>query len=169
MLVRPRQPADLPACIAMLAAVHQEDDYPTRWPEDPSDWVTPPSLLAAWVAVGDGVPIGHLALVAGGKHEQLEQLAGRPASQIATISRLFVHPAHRRRGVGEALLRAAMARAAERNLALVLDVVNEGRSAAVGLYERLGWQLVGSRTASWLSPSGDRPRLRLYVLPDSSR
>jgi len=169
MLVRPWQPADLPACVDARAAVHRQDGYPTRWPENPSGWVTPPSLLAAWVAVHDGAPLGHLALVAGVKDDQLGPAVGRPSSAMATVSRLFVHPAHRRLGAGEALLRAAMARAAGSDLALVLDVVDESRSAAIGLYERLGGQMMGFQAATWLTPSGDRPRLRLYVLQGSSR
>ena len=62
-------------------------------------------------------------------------------------------------------LRTAVTYAAERDLALILDVVDEGRSAAIRLYERLGWQPVALRPASWLTPSGDRPKLRVYAFP----
>ena len=88
---------------------------------------------------------------------------------MAATSRLLNHPPHRRRGGGEVLLRAALEHAAERDFVLVLDVVGEGRSAAIELYERLGSQLVGFRAATWLTASGDRPRIRLYVLQTSSR
>ena len=47
----------------------------------------------------------------------------------------------------------------------LLEVVDEGRSPAIALYERLGWRFVGQRTADWHTPSGVRPRLRRYVLP----
>jgi ribosomal protein S18 acetylase RimI-like enzyme len=163
--VRLRQTADLPACVEALAEVHREDDYPTHWPSDPVSWLTPPGLLAAWV-VADSVGIqAHLALVAGVKDDRLNEAARRPADEIATITRLFVRPAARGNRLGERLLRTAGTYAADHDLALALDVVDEGRSAAIGLYERLGWHLVARRPAAWLMPSGDRPQLRIYVFP----
>jgi len=61
-----------------------------------------------------------------------------------------------------------MAYAAVLDLALALDVVDEGRSAAMRLYERLGWKMIGLRAATWLTPSGNRHQLRLYVFPTRS-
>ena len=81
------------------------------------------------------------------------------------VSRLFVRPAARGRRLGEALLRTAMTFASEQGLSLVLDVVHERRPAAIRLYERLGWKLVGQRPDAWVLPDGSRPQLRLYLLP----
>jgi ribosomal protein S18 acetylase RimI-like enzyme len=163
--VRLRQGTDLQACVEALAEVHRKDDYPTRWPSDPVNWLTPPALLAAWVVADSDIIQAHLALVAGVKNDQLSEAARRPANEIATVTRLFVRPAARGNRLGERLLRTAGTYAVDHNLALVLDVVDEGRSAAIRLYERLGWHLVAIRPATWLMPSGDRPQLRIYVHP----
>jgi ribosomal protein S18 acetylase RimI-like enzyme len=69
-----------------------------------------------------------------------------------------LRPAARGNRLGEWLLRTAVTYAAERDLALILDVVDEGRSAAIRLYERLGWQLVALRPASWLTPQRGPPQ-----------
>jgi hypothetical protein len=67
--------------------------------------------------------------------------------------------------MGELLLRTATSYAVGRRWGLMLDVVDDRRSAAIALYERLGWRMVGRREADWVTPEGVRPRLRLYVLP----
>ena len=159
-LVRPREAADLPGCVDGLAAVHRLDRYPTRWPDDPARWLTPPRLAAAWV-VDDGEVQGHLALVRGVEDERLVRATGRPAAELVAVSRLFVRPAARGRGLGERLLRTAAEHAVRDGAGLVLEVVAEGRSAALRLYTRLGWERVGQRTASWTTPDGARPRLVL--------
>ena len=147
-VVRARRAGDLPACVAGLAEVHHRDRYPT-----------PVGLAAAWVAVDDGVVQGHLALVRGVEDEQLVRAAGRPPAEIAAVSRLFVRPGARGRGLGERLLGTVAERAVRDRLALVLEVVEDDRSAAIRLYGRLGWQQVGRRTATWLAPDGSRPGL----------
>jgi ribosomal protein S18 acetylase RimI-like enzyme len=155
VMVQQRRPVDLPGCVAALAEVHRLDGYPTRWPDDAAGWLSPARLLAAWVAVEAGTVLGHVALHAG--TEDIEPVS---------VSRLFVRPAGRGRRLGEALLSTATDHAASRGLGLVLDVVDEQRSAAIALYERLGWRYAGRRAADWLTPDGIRPRLRRYVLPD---
>ena len=69
------------------------------------------------------------------------------------IAKMQVKPKARRRGLGEALLRAAeqAAREAGRSL-LVLDTVTD--SAASRLYARLGWVRVGDIPAYALWPNG---------------
>jgi len=156
MTVRPRRPDDVAGCVAALAEVHRLYGYPTRWPADAAAWLTPDGLLAAWVATVDGEPAGHLALVA----EDSE-----PA-ELASVSRLFVRPAARGQRLGEALLRTATAHAADHGLGLVLDVLAEGGSPAIALYERLGWRFVAERSAWWRTTAGVRPRLRRYLLPE---
>ncbi|MGH3445551.1 MAG: GNAT family N-acetyltransferase [Nocardioidaceae bacterium] len=81
------------------------------------------------------------------------------------VSRLFVRPAARGQRLGEQMLSTATAFAAQHHLDLVLDVVDDGRTAAIQLYERLGWRMVGHRSAGWITPAGIRPQLCLYVLP----
>lgn len=164
MTVRPRRPGDLAACVRALAAVHERDGYPARWPADPAGWLTPAGLLAAWVAPPEDTICGHVAVVGAIDDPQLVQAAGRAKDEVAAVSRLFVAPTARGQGVGASLLRAATTYAVERQLGLVLDVVDSRHSAAIALYERLGWQLVGHRPAGWVTADGVRPELRLYVL-----
>jgi GNAT superfamily N-acetyltransferase len=158
-MIRPRIAADLAACVAALRLVHEQDRYPHRWPADPIDWLSPPRLRRAWVAIADrpagagdhaGDPRdeveGHVALnVAGGDRSLglLTEATGLAPERLAVVSRLFVSVGHRRRGLARALLRHAVADAHGEHLRPVLDVVAADR-AAVALYELEGWQRVGS-------------------------
>lgn len=71
----------------------------------------------------------------------------------AEVAKMLVSRAARRRGVGEALMRAAeaAARQAGRSL-LILDTVSG--SPAARLYERLGWVRVGDVPGYALWPDG---------------
>jgi GNAT superfamily N-acetyltransferase len=161
--VRSRSFGDVAACVGVLAQVHQHDGYPTRWPANPAAWLSPPDLLEAWVAELDGVVCGHVALVAGVDDEQLIEFTGRGSNELAAVSRLFVSPTVQGSGLGAALLRTVMRFARERDMGLVLDVVDSERSPAIALYEYLGWQLAGRRPAGWITAEGVRPQLRLYA------
>lgn len=164
MTIRPRRAGDLLACVEVLAEVHQQDGYPTCWPTNPVGWLELPGLLGAWVVEEAGVMAGHIALVACVDDGQLIAAAGRPAGELAMVSRLFVRPGARGRRVGEELVRAATQFGSSRGFGLGLEVVNVPGSAAIALYERLGWHMVGHYPAEWTTPSGDRPRLCLYLL-----
>lgn len=164
MAVRLRCADDLSACVTALAEVHRHDGYPTRWPADPAEWLTPKHLHAAWVAEDDGVVQGHV-VVAGVTDTELTRAATRPAADLLAVSRLFVRPAGRGRRLGDALLCAATEFATQRRVGLVLEVVDERGSAAIGLYERLGWRLIGRHPAEWTDQAGARPQLRLYAWP----
>ncbi|MGR6913881.1 GNAT family N-acetyltransferase [[Actinomadura] parvosata] len=149
MDIRPRTPADLPACVEALAAVQAADRYPVNWPADPGAWLTPDGMTTAWIATEpDAAPgqavLGHVAIT-----RDLE------------LTRLFVTPAARGRGVAARLLETARA---STPLPLKLEVSSEGR-AAIGLYERLGWRRVGSSRATWLNAAGEPALLHHYVSP----
>lgn len=163
MLVRRRVDRDLPGSIRALREVHDVDGYPARWPADPAAWLTPSRTVACWVAEAAGVIVGHVCLVGGVVDDVLSRLTGVPAGGLSAVSRLYVAPQGRGRGLGAGLLAAATACAADRGLQAVLEVV-EG-SGAVRLYERLGWRLVDHRSADWTTPAGVRPPIRVYVRP----
>jgi GNAT superfamily N-acetyltransferase len=93
-MIRPRRSEDLQPCLAVLRAVHLADRYPVRWPQDPARWLVGHAGLAAWVSETDGAPDGHLSL-----HGTDERLA--------VVSRFFVAPDARARGVGSALMGTA--------------------------------------------------------------
>jgi len=92
-------------------------------------------------------------------------LAGAGPDRLGTVSRLFVAPEARGRGLGGSLLAAGSLHASELGLQLMLDVVDDG-GPAVALYERLGWRLVDRRLADWTTPRGDRLPVRIYLAPD---
>lgn len=71
----------------------------------------------------------------------------------ADLAKMLVHRRARRRGLGEALMRAAEAAARARGRTLlVLDAVTDGDAAR--LYARLGWVRVGDVPGYALFPDG---------------
>jgi GNAT superfamily N-acetyltransferase len=162
--IRPRQPADLEACVAVLRRVHDRSGYPARWPADPARWLSPAGQIAAWVAEHAGAVVGHVGLTEGDSPPDLLQAAGAPASELTEITRLFVDPAARGAGLGGELLAAASAHAVASGLRPVLEVVDDA-GPAIALYERSGWQQIGAGTATWTIPDGTHPGLRYYLSP----
>jgi GNAT superfamily N-acetyltransferase len=71
----------------------------------------------------------------------------------ADVAKMLVHGRARRRGLGEALMRAVQAAALEiGKTLLVLDTVTD--SDASRLYQRLGWTRVGDIPGFALFPDG---------------
>lgn len=82
-------------------------------------------------------------------------------ASLAVVSRFFVAPHSRRRGIGQELMGCAEQEAGERGLHPVLDVADHNR-AAIRFYEHRGWRLVGEADL----PPGDEGhplQLRLFV------
>jgi GNAT superfamily N-acetyltransferase len=161
--IRLRDDADKDACIRLLALVHVQDRYPLQWPDDAADWLNPRALIAAWVAEESGAVLGHVALHSAESDsdglEWAESFGLRP-SRIAWVSRLFVDPESRRRGVGSELLDTASGYANGLGLRPALEVVESDR-AAIALYERSGW--VRTQSREWTLPSGVTTVLHSYV------
>jgi len=170
--IRERRAADLPACVAGLRSVHETDGYPLTWPSDPAAWLSPARLAQAWVAELPELGFaGHVAIQSHATQSDATQSdatqsdATRPDAIPGTpaeISRLFVAPEARRRGVAEALMTQAAHWARQRHLPLVLEVVDEGRSSAIAFYESHGWQCTGTTLADWTGPGGSPVKLRHY-------
>jgi GNAT superfamily N-acetyltransferase len=143
-VIRPRTEDDLEPLVRALALVTEADRYPDRWPADPAGWIRARGIIDAWVADEGGGPLGHVSLRWPGDHTPVRMWrAAGGTGECAVVSRLFVVPAARRRGLGLALLDAACARAAELHRRPVLDVHDDNR-AAIALYRRLGWTDIGS-------------------------
>jgi ribosomal protein S18 acetylase RimI-like enzyme len=112
-----------------------------------------------WRGIVDEVAAGHIQLfVARGEDgivgtAQLHLITKPNQPHRAEIAKVLVHSAARRRGIGEALMRAAEAAAlaAGRDL-LVLDTDEAG--AARRLYNRLGWTELGTIPRYALMPDG---------------
>lgn len=120
--------------------------------------IAPERALAFWRDVATGVERGERALfiaedeqgVAGTVQLVLAQPENQP--HRADLAKMLVHRRARRRGVGEALLKAAEdgARADGRTL-LVLDTAS---ADAERLYARMGWQRCGAVPGYALLPQG---------------
>jgi len=118
-----------------------------------------PQALAFWRKVADDVRRGDRALLvahdAQGICGTVQLVLAQPPNQPhrADLAKMLVHRRARRRGIGEALMRAAeaLARDCGKSL-LVLDTVVG--SAAERLYGRLGWQSVGIIPGYALLPQG---------------
>lgn len=111
-----------------------------------------------WRRVAEGVAAGERAVLvaedAEGVCGTVQLVLSQPENQPhrADLAKLLVHQQARRRGVGEALMRAAedVARECGKSL-LVLDTASDG---AGRLYERLGWVRVGVIPGYALLPQG---------------
>jgi GNAT superfamily N-acetyltransferase len=114
---------------------------------------------AFWRKVAAGVAAGERAILIAedprGICGTVQLVLDMPENQPhrADVVKMLVHPRARRRGLGEALMRAVevMARECGRNL-LVLDAVTGGDAAR--LYEKLGWIKVGDVPRFALMPDG---------------
>jgi len=153
-VIRERTANDLPGCVEGLRAVHVADGYPLNWPSDPAGWLSPELLVRAWIASLPEIgPAGHVAL---------QGVPGSP--ELVEVSRLFVVPTARRRGIAEALVRQATEWSRAAGLQPVLNVVDEARSAAMSFYEASGWLYTHTTTADWKGHDGSPVRLRHYRL-----
>ncbi|MCP4563602.1 MAG: GNAT family N-acetyltransferase [Bosea sp.] len=123
------------------------------------DWNTSADFDSFWRGVTAEVAAGRILLFIARDASDVVgtaqlHLVGKPNQpHRAEIAKVLVHSRARRRGIGEALMRAAEAAALVigRNL-LVLDTDEVG--AARRLYNRLGWTEVGTIPRYALMPDG---------------
>jgi GNAT superfamily N-acetyltransferase len=116
--------------------------------------------VAFWTNVAKGVAEGNRALLVAedalGICGTVQLVFDLPENQPhrADLVKMLVHRRARRRGLGEALMRAAEATAREcGKTLLVLDAVTGGD--AERLYSRIGWVKVGVVPNFALMPNGD--------------
>ncbi|WP_063629953.1 GNAT family N-acetyltransferase [Nocardia sp. BMG51109] len=165
-VVRPREDSDLTELATVLVRVHVRDGYPVEGVSDPQAWLTPPHELAAWTALLDGRPIGHIALTQAAEDDDAAQLwhqtTGRNITELVILLRLFVDPDHRQFGAGTLLMAAAYEHATTHGRAVAFDVMLKDR-AAIRLYEKMGCQRIGTITHTH---SGDQAEpAAVYVAP----
>ena len=154
VLVRVRNPADVPLLVELLAAQQPHSGYPQNWPlpYPVEQFIARSTETAAWVAELDGRVVGHVSVTTvepGLEGDIWSAGTGRPVDELASVSVLFVDHPLSGRGVGSALLDAAVAAIRAVGRTAVLDVVQE-TAPAVELYRRRGWQVVGEGRPWWL-------------------
>lgn len=115
--------------------------------------------LAFWRGVAEGVARGERVLLiaedAEGIVGTVQLVTGLPENQPhrADVAKMLVHRRARRRGIAQRLMAAVdEAARAERRTVLLLDTVTGGD--AERLYERAGWQRVGTVPNYALMPDG---------------
>lgn len=112
-----------------------------------------------WAGVAEGVAARQILLLAawlGGRIAGTAQVhpAGKPNQpHRADIAKVLVHSDAQRRGIGEALMRAAEGVALKEGRTLLCLDTDE-RGAARRLYNRLGWTEVGTIPRYALMPDG---------------
>jgi GNAT superfamily N-acetyltransferase len=114
---------------------------------------------AFWRGVAEGVARGERVLLIAEDGEGIagtvQLITGLPENQPhrADVAKMLMHRRARRRGIAQLLMAAVdEAARAERRTVLVLDTVTGGD--AERLYERAGWQRVGSVPNYALMPDG---------------
>jgi GNAT superfamily N-acetyltransferase len=144
--IRERRADDLEAAARALIAVHATDGYPVEGVSDPVTWLQPPTLLHAWVAELAGDVVGHVLVSSPTSGDDAVRIwreqNPNATTSLAVLGRLFLTPEARGRRLGERLVLATTAYAKDRELQLLLDVMVKD-TAAIHLYERLGWQRIG--------------------------
>ena len=165
VIIRPRLPPDMDACVSILRQLHEHDNYPLTWPADPHAWLCGNRQVMAWVASRDDAIWGHVALTvprsgaaatrAWEKSLRVEQPG------LLSVVLLFVSPQARGCGIGGRLLDTALTAARARGAAPVLEVITLNRQA-IALYQARGWRRIGSVRYDWLPP--DEQSL-LFVAP----
>jgi GNAT superfamily N-acetyltransferase len=166
--VRPRNDGDLTSCERVARLVQESDGYPAFRSDRPDglrDFVEGRAFYEAWVAEVDGEVAGQVVLRPRSSQMAMgvmRQATGLSDDCFGVISRLFVSPATRRRGVGRALLSTATDAAVSRGLVPVLDVVTNNK-AAMALYESMGWARVGTAVVNL--PDGSTLDEVVYIGP----
>ena len=79
------------------------------------------------------------------------------------ICNVAVCPAFRRMGVGEALMAAQREIARSRGITVMMLEVRASNTAAQCLYEKLGWEKLGTRKNFYSSPREDALLYNLYL------
>jgi len=145
--ILPARPDDLPAIVALETAGFPPAE---RWTE--RSWRD--ELLGedrtVLVARADK-PVGVITV--------------RTTGELSDLHRLAVAPAHRRQGVGAALVGAGLAAARQQGARAVILEVAFDNDPAIALYSKLGFEQLGARE-NYYGPGRHALILKLYDLQD---
>lgn len=168
VVIRRREPRDIPALCTALVLQQPASHYPMRWPLPfpVEQFLVRSSEEVAWVAELDGVAVGHVMVGTVGGPEAEGFLSGTgvaDAAALAIVSVLFTSLETRGTGVGGLLLDTAVEWVREHDRLPVLDVV-QTHGTAMAVYRHRGWAVVGEMTPPWL-PGHEEPMLLMALLP----
>ena len=163
--IRRRKDNQLASCSRLLGLVSAEGGQLLPPPAAGRGWLNGEDVLDAWVAEQHGRIQGHVAIarVDGDPPTAMRwrEVTGRPASELAEVSRLFVRSSVRGRGIGTALLETAVEESRARGLVPVARMVSTSR-LGIPLYDRAGWRMVAVYQCGG---RGDGLETYLYVAP----
>ncbi|WP_420174268.1 GNAT family N-acetyltransferase [Luteococcus sp. OSA5] len=147
VVIRPRVEEDIQALADVLVRVHAQDGYPVEGVADPVAWLCSDRMLSSWVAELDGEVVGQVMLAEPGDGDAAtkieEQRSGLSGEEISVLGRLFVDPSARGKRIAGNLINAAVDYSEAVGRIPVLDVMAKDR-AAIALYERMGWEKIGT-------------------------
>ena len=153
MIVRPAEPADAVRLVSLASAVAAEPEgwllADSRWrsPRDERSYIRALQRhpdAALFVAESAGALVGRLSVMRD----------PHPASMHVADLGLMVAAAHRRRGVGSALMSAAEDWARGAGVTKLELHVFPHNAPALALYERLGYEREGHRKRHYRRPDG---------------
>ena len=107
--------------------------------------------------VARGRPLGR------GKAEPRGFVMIRETGEEAEVLTLAVHPSWQGRGLGRALMDAAIRELYARHVAELFLEVDEGNAPAIGLYRKLGFETVGCREAYYAKIGGRATALTMRL------
>ena len=139
--------SDIRQLLPLIEAYWRHDGIagyePARLRRQLHDFLSTPAYGRGWLATGPDGAVGYLlcTLVYSFEHGGL----------MAEIDELFVGPAHRRHGIGQALLAKARTELAAQGCGWLQLQVADGNTQSQGFYSRLGFkQKSGYRL--WMAP-----------------
>jgi GNAT superfamily N-acetyltransferase len=161
--IRPETAADVPAILAMIAALAEFERLTHLCVASEADLAAalfgPHPAAEVLLAESDGQPAGFALFF-----HNYSTFVGRRGLWLED---LFVLPAHRRRGCAQALLRTLAAVAVERGCGRFEWAVLDWNAGAIDFYRGLGatvlpdWRIVrvvGPALAALANPSSETPR-----------
>jgi [ribosomal protein S18]-alanine N-acetyltransferase len=110
-----------------------------------AEWTTEGYRELAWAS-------GTVALVSKEAGKVVGFLIGRQVGEEAEILNLAVAPTKRRRGEGEALVKAAMEEFRARRVSRVFLEVRESNESGIAFYAKQGFSKLGRRPAYYRDP-----------------
>lgn len=115
-------------------------------------------------------PLSHSLVVLYGPEERVVgYLIYWQIREDVQVNNIAVHPDFRGRGIGGAVLRAGLERAAAAGAAYVTMEVRPSNAAALGLYRKLGFHVLGIRAGYYTNPNEDAYVMGLSLSAEQPR